>query len=199
MTIDALARLVVTRGERVVIRLKDPSDALDDYTWRRDPELARFDALEPISMPFSEYLGRLEEEIRVPPVNRRSYSLVDAAGVHFGNLMYYNVSAGRDAAEVGISVGLERYRGAGFGTEAMILFVRYLWETTTFRLLYLHTLEWNDRAQRSFRRAGFAATARTLRGDEMFVRMEARREWWLMRDAEGRFALPAAPRSPASA
>lgn len=196
---DTLARLVVTRSERVVIRLKDPSDALDDYTWRRDPELARFDALEPISMPFSEYLGRLEEEIRVPPFNRRSYSLVDASGVHFGNLMYYNVSAARDAAEVGISIGLERYRGAGFGTEAMILFVRYLWETTTFRLLFLHTLEWNERAQRSFRRAGFAATARTLRGDEMFIRMEARREWWLMQDAEGRFSLPAAPQSPASA
>lgn len=192
-------RLVVTRGERVSVRLKHASDALDDYTWRRDPEISKFDALDPITIPFSQYIERLEEEIRFPPPGRRNYSLIDAEGVHFGNIMYYNVTASREAAEIGISIGLEEYRGHGLGTEAMILFVRYLWETTPFRLLFLHTLDWNERAQRSFRRAGFAATMRTMRGEESFIRMEARREWWLMHDAEGRFALPAAEARAASA
>jgi hypothetical protein len=49
-------------------------------------------------------------------------------------------------------------------------------------------LEWNERAIRSFRAAGFADAARVFRDNEWFLRMEARREWWLLWDAEGRFA-----------
>lgn len=189
--------LIVARGQLAVVRLKHRADALEDYTWRRDPEIAKFDALDPITLSFTEYLDRVEQERRFPQPHRRNYSLMDPDGTHFGNIMYYNVSESRDAAEVGISIGLQPYRGQGRGTEAMILFVRYLWDTTTFRLLFLHTLDWNERAQRSFRKAGFAATARVIRGDEVFIRMEARREWWLMHEADGRFNL-ASPGHPVS-
>ena len=34
----------VARGAKVVLREKRPSDAADDYAWRSDAELARFDA-----------------------------------------------------------------------------------------------------------------------------------------------------------
>jgi len=74
----------------------------------------------------------------------------------------------------------------------MVLFMRYLWDTTPFRILFLHTLDWNERAQRSFRKAGFAAVARVIRGDDVFIRMEARREWWLMHEADGRFDFASA-------
>ncbi|HET7737659.1 MAG TPA: GNAT family N-acetyltransferase [Tepidiformaceae bacterium] len=191
-----LNRLVVATGPRVRIRLKDPSDALDDYSWRRDPDVSQYDAVDPTALPFSDFLERLENEIRFPHPDRRMYSLMDPAGTHIGNIMYYNVTASRDAAEVGISIGVEAYRGAGLGTEAMITFVRYLWDTTSFRLLFLHTLDWNERAQQCFRKAGFSATSRVLREPNVFVRMEARREWWLMHENDGRFAKYLAARTP---
>lgn len=183
-----LDRLVVAAGPRVRVRLKHTSDALDDFSWRRDPEVARYDAVGPTVLPFSEYVQRLENEIRFPSPVRRMYSLMDSDALHFGNIMYYNVPASRDSAEVGISIGIEDFRGGGLGTEAMLTFLRYLWDTTTFRLLYLHTLDWNERAQRCFGKAGFSAVSRVLREDNVFIRMEARREWWLMHESEGRFA-----------
>jgi hypothetical protein len=55
------------------------------------------------------------------------------------------------------------------------------------RVVYLHVLEWNERAARCFSRSGFDPVARVLRDGQAFTRMESRREWWLLWDAEGRF------------
>ena len=100
--------------------------------------------------------------------------------------MYYN--ADPDSAEIGISIALGEYRGLGIGREAITAFLRFLWTERPFRRVYLHTLEWNEKAQRCFRAAGFEERARVHRDGAWFLQMEVRREWWLLWDAEGRFA-----------
>jgi len=182
-----LEHLVVVATERVRVRRKHRDDALDDYHWRRDPELTRFDASEPVTASFSEFLQKLEYEIAFRDPRRESFSLDAPDGTHIGNVMYYNVDYGGESAEFGMSIAREAQRGQGVGTEATVIFLRYLWETRPFRVVFLHTLEWNHRARRCFRRAGFEETARVLRNRQWFVRMEARREWWLLWDMEGRF------------
>ncbi len=183
----SLEHLVVVATDRVRVRRKHRSDALDDYHWRRDPELTRFDASEPVTASFSEFLHQMEYAIAFRDPRRESFSLDTPDGVHIGNLMYYNVDSGGERAEFGISIAREPYRGRGLGTEATVAFLRYLWQARAFRVVFLHTLEWNHRARRCFRRAGFEETVRVLRNGQWFVRMEARREWWLLWDMEGRF------------
>jgi RimJ/RimL family protein N-acetyltransferase len=182
-----LEQLVVVATDRVRVRRKHRGDALDDYQWRRDPELTRFDASEPVTATFSEFLQKLEYEIAFRDPRRESFSLDAPDGTHIGNVMYYNVDYRGESAEFGISIAREAYRGQGLGTEATVLFLRHLWQTRPFRVVFLHTLEWNHRARRCFRRAGFEETVRVLRNGKWFVRMEARREWWLLWDMEGRF------------
>ena len=148
-------------------------------------------------MSLAEYIRRTEGEIQFPSNERRVYSLVAAAdGSHVGNIMYYNISASRDEAEIGISIGIEGARSQGIGSAATVAFLRFLWETTPFRLIFLHTLVWNERARRCFQGAGFEEVGRLQRNGEWYVRMEVRREWWLLWDGEGRFA--ARRREPAS-
>jgi RimJ/RimL family protein N-acetyltransferase len=186
---DPLAHLVVTRSERLRIRTKHSSDARFDYQWRTDPDLARYDGREPLSEPFAQFAARLESELQFQHPRERMYAIDTAEGRHIGNLMYYNARHTRDEAEFGITIGRKDLHGRGYGREATTLFLRYVWETTPFRLLVLHTLDWNERAARCFRAAGFEdAGVVAAPGGRQLLRMEARREWWLFYDSLGRFA-----------
>jgi RimJ/RimL family protein N-acetyltransferase len=184
---STLDHLVVAVSSRLRIRRKHLSDALDDFQWRRDPELARFDGTEPVSTTFTEFLQQLESDLAFRDPRREAFSLETPEATHIGNIMYYNADYRGESAEFGICIGDRAFRGEGLGTEATVTFLRFAWETRPYRLIYLHTLEWNHRARRCFRAAGFEETARVFRNRQWFVRMEARREWWLLWDMEGRF------------
>lgn len=180
--------LVVAEGAGVRIRRKHRDDFAGDYAWRRDPETARFDGAPPLKMGFDEFAAQAERELHFESPGRASFSIETGSGRHIGNIMYYNAGLYPDAVEIGISIGVAEWRGRGAGSAAVVAFLRFLWATTPSRLVYLHSLAWNERAQRCFARSGFAVGETVLRNGEPHVRMEARREWWLLWDSEGRFS-----------
>lgn len=186
---DPKERLVVAQGPTVRLRHKVREDAIDEYTWRRDPENARFNGLSPFADGFTRFLQAFEYDLLVGYSDREQFAIETLTGAHIGSVMYYNADLARDTAEFGISIGDRRYWGRGIGREASILFLGYLWRNYSFRVLHLHTLDWNERARRCFVSAGFNELAYIQRGNETFIRMEARREWWLLWEMEGRFRL----------
>jgi RimJ/RimL family protein N-acetyltransferase len=173
----AIADGVVARGTRVALREKRLSDAPDDYRWRSDAELARFDAARPLTVHYQRYLAFYREELTYPNPYRRSLAIEDASGIHIGNVMYYNIDSSRREAELGITIGERSLWSQGYGTEAVRLSVEYLLEEAGFQRVHLKTLAWNSRAQRCFERAGFAHCGRAYRNEHHFVLMEFRREW----------------------
>lgn len=179
---------VVAETPRLRLREKRIEDARAEYAWRKDPEVSRYDATAPLILSYAEYVQQYERELRFANPTRHGYAIETAEGEHIGALMYYNADHASGAAEYGISIGPAESRGAGLGTEATVAFLRFAWRTLPLRRIYLHTLEWNERARRSFERAGFRPTRTVRRHNERFLRMEARREWWLLWDSEGRFA-----------
>lgn len=192
--------LVVAAGPRLRIRYKTRDDAIDDYAWRRDPENARLNGMQPFSEGFTRFLQVFEHDLAFAQPDRAQFAIETAGGVHIGSVMFYNADHARETAEFGISIGDGRYRGDGLGREATILFLRFAWQTYPFRSFYLHTLDWNERARRCFLASGFDDVAIVERGGDRFIRMEARREWWLLWDMEGRFSVtpcPAPPTPPA--
>ena len=172
-------RLTIAAGERVRLRYKHTDDAIQDYAWRRDPELTRYDGSPPVDASFVRFLDQMRQELAIRDPRRCSFAIETAEGEHIGNVMYYNADAIRQTAEIGISIGSAQHRGGGLGTEALVLFLRYLWNTLPIRVVELHAFDWNTRAQAAFKRAGFAPVARVQRSGRWYVRMEARREWWL--------------------
>lgn len=167
----------VARGSRVVLRQKRLGDAADDYRWRRDPELARYDAARPVTTPYAEYLALYQDDLAYPNPYRSSLAIEDLAGRHIGNAMYYNADYLRQQAEIGITLGEREYWNRGYGAEAVRLFVRYVLAKTGFRRLHLKTLDWNHRARRCFEKAGFVAYGRDRRAGHEFILMEFLREW----------------------
>ena len=167
----------VVRGVRVVLREKRLGDAPDDYRWRSEPELSRYDAARPLSMTYQEYLALYREELLFPNPYRRSLAIENEAGLHIGNVMYYNIDTLRQEAELGITIGERQYWGRGYGTEAARLLVERLLGKRDFRRVHLKTLDWNRRARRCFEKAGFAECGRAYRSGNSFILMEVRREW----------------------
>ncbi|MCC7366357.1 MAG: GNAT family N-acetyltransferase [Dehalococcoidia bacterium] len=182
-----LDHLVVANAGLVRIRRKHPADARNDYAWRRDAELMRFDGSQPIERSFEEFAAGLESDIAFPRSDRQVFAIETGEGVHIGNCMFYNGDPVGGSAELGVSLAHPDYRDRGLGTATVIAFLRHLWSASAFRRIELHTLEWNVRAQRCFEKAGFGSRALVVRGDTRLVRMEARREWWLLWEMEGRF------------
>lgn len=190
--VPVLPHMVVARAPGIEIRRRVRTDADAEYRWRSDPALVRFDAAAPTSDTLAHFRRTVAYELSVGLPGRQAFALQTPEGEHIGTIMYYNADG--DSAELGISIGAENAQGRGLGPAAVVAFVRFLWETRPFRRIVLHTLDWNERAIRCFTRAGFDAVARTRRHDDMFVRFEARREYWLLRDIRGEFAFADMPR-----
>jgi RimJ/RimL family protein N-acetyltransferase len=167
---------VLARGRRTVIRRKRLADARDEYRWRSDPELARYDASRPVQMPFESYGRNWSFDYRFTDTPARSFAVEDENGRHIGNVMYYNIDPNRGDAEIGISIGERDYWSQGYGSDAVEAVVRALFSSRNLRRLYLHTLEWNTRAQRAFQKAGFRPTGTSWRDGNTFIVMEILRE-----------------------
>jgi RimJ/RimL family protein N-acetyltransferase len=165
-------------GEKVVLREKRVEDAADDYAWRCDPELAKFDGVAPLRMPFSTYLAMYQEELRHPYRRHRSLSIDDTDGKHIGNCMYYDIDENRGQAELGIMIGESEYWSSGYGSEAVNGLLKLIFTTTSLNRVYLHTLDWNIRAQRAFAKCGFVTTGEVVRNGQTFLAMETYRHWF---------------------
>ena len=181
------SHLVVARSGRLALREKHVDDARRDYEWRCDPELARYDGREPLTDSFAEFQARQSYDRQFQNPRERMLAIETVDGEHIGNVMYYAARPSEAEAEFGITIGRTDLHGLGYGTDATVLFLRHVWETTAFRSLILHTFEWNERAARCFRRAGFDDAGVVERQAGRQLRMEARREWWLFHDSNGRF------------
>ena len=169
---NTLADDVAARGRRVILRRKRLSDVKDDYAWRSDEELARYDAAPRLRISFPDFLTSLLAQLRYPDPARRSYAIEDESGRHIGNAMYYNLREAVGEAELGITIGDRRYWGQGYGRDAVQALVRLVFREKGLRRMFLHTLDWNVRAQRCFQKAGFVPRGLVRRDGRNFLLME---------------------------
>ena len=165
-------------GELVVLRAKKFSDVDRDYSWRSDPELAELDATSPIRLSLDEYGRHYRDEIDFPSPWSARYAIETPDKTHSGNAMYYDIDRSKSQCELGIMIGNRDYWGRGYGTDAVITMLRAIFEEAGLERVYLHTLNFNKRAQRSFTKAGFKDLETVRRDRRDFIKMEALREPW---------------------
>ena len=168
----------VAIGEKVVLREKRLEDTTDDYTWRTDEELARLDATRPLSMSYDEYLRYVKNESRYSNSSSKRLAIDTHDGRHIGNCMYYDIDLRRRQAEIGIMLGDRDYWSKGYGTNSVETLVAHIFSTTPLNRIYLHTLEWNHRARRSFAKAGLRELKSVRRNGQDFILMEIHRPEW---------------------
>ena len=175
---------VFVKGERVVLREKQVTDIADDYQWRTDPELAKLDATRPLQMSYGDFERYSVEELNYPATRSKRLAVDTVCGAHIGNVMFYDIDLRSGEAELGIMIGDKDYWSQGYGTETVGLLLDHMFQEYPFDRVYLHTLSWNHRAQKSFHKSGFKDVKPVRRSGLDFIQMEIwRHEWDAMRAA----------------
>ena len=171
---------ILLTGEKVALREKRLTDAPRDYAWRTDPELAQLDAASPLRMSYPDYLRVFEDELRFPTPWSRRLTIETLDQVQIGNCMYYDIDYIGRKTELGILIGDRDYWGRGYGTDAVLTLLDHIFDTTQMTRVYLHTLDWNIRAQRSFAKCGFVPVRKVRRNGKDFILMEIGKEQRLL-------------------
>ena len=166
------------KGESVILREKNIKDLSDDYHWRTDPELSELDATTPIYISFDDFSRQFHEEIFYGGLSSKKLSIDSTARKHIGNCMFYGFDSYRQQAELGIMIGDKNYWGKGYGTETVKLMLHYIFSETNLNRIYLHTLNCNDRARKSFIKCGFKEVREIEKGRYNFILMEIFKQSW---------------------
>lgn len=166
------------RGTLTVLREKRLEDAELDYKWRIDEELSALDATSPLRMSYSSYLRLIEDELRHPLPWSKRFAIETHDGKLIGNCMYYDIDTAKGQAELGIMIGDKDYWNMGYGTDIVTTLTSHIFNTTSFRRIYLHTLSWNIRAQMAFKKSGFIDVSPIRRSGYDFRLMELLRDRW---------------------
>ena len=66
----------------------------------------------------------------------------------------------------------------GYGKDGVTTLTSHLFNTTNLGRIYLHTLSWNVRAQKSFKKCGFVPVRQVKRSSYDFILMELLKERW---------------------
>jgi RimJ/RimL family protein N-acetyltransferase len=165
-------------GKKVRLREKKLADVRNDYNWQRDPELARYDAVPVLEMPFALYLLDYTTEMKKPRRNRFALAIETIEGKHIGNCTCYEIDEKKGEAQFGIMIGDAAYRDKGYGRDVVNTTVDHVFRTTSLNRVYLKTLDWNLRAQKCFSRCGFTPCGELKRNGFVFMLMEMNRGEW---------------------
>jgi len=151
-------------GERVFLSPINMDD-LEQYTaWINDLSMTinLGNASTPISLASEkEFLEKLVRE-------GHNYAIVlKDDETLIGNCSLFNINHIQRTAEAGIFIGDKKYRGKGYGTEAMQLLLAYGFKVLNLNNIMLKVYSFNKQAIRSYEKAGFRVFGR--RSQSYFV------------------------------
>lgn len=165
-------------GARVTLRDKILQDAEKDYIWRCDPELARLDAAYPLTMNYDRYLKIFEDQLKYPTPGSHHFAIEVSGKKFIGNCMYYDLDSVNREAELGIVIGDRDYWSGAYGYDAVVTLLEHMFGARNLKRVYLHTLEWNKRAQKCFSKCGFKPVKDVRRMGLDFILMDVHRDDW---------------------
>jgi RimJ/RimL family protein N-acetyltransferase len=182
-------------GERLRLRPIRRSDLPILRAWFDDPETTRFWG-QPAPL-VAEDLFETDLAGRFRRFDEAGYFMTELNdGTPIGRIEYERLDPIARSAEVMILIGSEEGRGRGFGTEAMVALLGYLFHQRNLYRVSLSVIAWNERAIRSYQKVGFVEEGR-LRDDLFFDgRYHDQVVMSILRDEfEARWSAPPAPQS----
>lgn len=113
--------------------------------------------------------------------SRIGFAIMDDEGRLIGDVELEHISWRIKEAELRIAIGDKTYWGRGFGTEAVLEVLQVAFDGMSLERIYLRVQEDNERAIRSYAKAGFKKIARLvangrLAGNSDLVLMEVLRD-----------------------
>jgi RimJ/RimL family protein N-acetyltransferase/uncharacterized damage-inducible protein DinB len=156
------AGLVIASGSRVLLRDQHESDADDYLRWRTSGEWREFDAPWEQSPPLNtdeqrETVRRRFLHLCAEPLPELRTTAIIALpdGRPLGWVNRYDSERFPDVCKLGIDICEDEYLNRGLGTEALALWIGYLFAVPTMRRIGLDTWSFNQRMIHVARKLGF--------------------------------------------
>jgi RimJ/RimL family protein N-acetyltransferase len=160
------------------------------YRWGLDEDLQYWSGSIPTAASLDLFRAEVLRMQHVREPRRDSFAILDQRGWLVGMISYYNIVEDRGQAELGIYLGERAIWNQGYGSDAVITLLGYLFRETSLQVMYLSTYSTNERAQACYRKCGFQVTG-TMRkyssraGYYTDVQMKALRNDFLARFPQG--------------
>lgn len=146
-------------GDRIRFRAIEQADLPEFVRWLNDPEVKQgLLMIHPLSLAEEEEW--FKSILQRPPEQRPlAIEIQPDPGkdqwVFVGNCGLINIEWENRSAEVGIHIGEKKYWNQGFGTRAMQLMCRHVFDDLNLHRLWLRVFQTNQRAVRTYEKAGF--------------------------------------------
>ncbi|MBQ8815910.1 MAG: GNAT family N-acetyltransferase [Lachnospiraceae bacterium] len=139
--------------QQIYLRPMTEEDADVIVAWRNNPELKKFF----ISQADFTREGHLKWFKTMKESGRACQMMIcdKKDGKPLGSVDIKDIDKEHRKGEYGIFIGDEEARGRGIGTEAARLMIQYGFEVLGLHRIYLRALAGNERAIRSYEKAGF--------------------------------------------
>ncbi|HQJ50718.1 MAG TPA: GNAT family protein [Anaerolineae bacterium] len=143
-------------GTRIRLRRIERSDIPTFVRWFNDPEV-RHGLLMYLPMSLASEEQWFEQQLAS---DRLIFGIETLAGQLIGNLGIEQVDWKNRNAEIGIVIGEKEYWNQGYGTEAIITVLRFMFTEMNLHRVMLRVFDFNHRAQRCYEKCGFRLEGR---------------------------------------
>lgn len=167
------------KNGKISLCQKDLSDTPNDYKWQTDIELAHLTATVPITISFSDYLLNYTSYLLNAQSTKYQFAIKIQDGKHIGNCACYGINTERSEVEIGILIGDRNYWDKGYGVDAIISLIDFVFNRIDCRRIHLKTLESNKRALKCFSKCGFIQCGSIMSHGNNFILMELLHNQWL--------------------
>lgn len=147
-------------GERTVLRRHVPENVEAFRRWYADPEVVRLTRYQDGPMR-AEEIDRFFSGRVLSPDSLTFAVHVRASGRLIGTCAFSQLDPDNGSALFHITIGEKDAWGQGFGTEATELMLQHAFERLALHRVALSVFEFNERAIRSYRKAGFVVEGRS--------------------------------------
>lgn len=160
-------------GKLVNLRAREMDDLERNYRWINDREVTRHLVMRyPVSLAAEE--AWLREGVAQPMSfgNSVFFAIETKDGQHIGNINFHEMSAEQRKARLGVMIGEQSHWSKGYGTDAMLTFLRFAFDEMNLHRIDLMVNADNPRVIACCRRCGFVEEVRMRRS--LYARGEYR-------------------------
>lgn len=164
-------------GKLINLRAREMDDLERNYRWINDREVTRHLVVRyPVSLAAEE--AWMRDGVSQPMGWGRVFFAIETKdGEYIGNIDFHAMSAEQRKARLGVMIGEKSHWSKGYGTDAMLTFLRFAFDEMNLHRMDLTVDADNPRAIACYRKCGFmeevrmrqARYARHEYGDELVM------------------------------
>jgi RimJ/RimL family protein N-acetyltransferase len=158
---EAPAPRPMIRGERVWLRPSEPSDVISNAPYAADAEVGHFLGVKaPMSKAAAErFSAEIFSQNPGDPTGYGYAICLLGTDQSIGTVFLHSVDKVNGSGVVGIAISDRRYLGQGYGTDALNALVDFGFGELRLERIELEVFDFNERAIRSYEKAGFQTDA----------------------------------------